>query len=143
MAAAAWRTALSAAVLNGLGLGGRQAFGVFVSALNTPSGLGLPLLSLALALGQLALGAAQPALGRWADRVGAQRVIVGGAALFIVSTAMPAAWPHGELQSWIAEDEGSAPASRRRVRAAVTPSAGARDGTPRPDATAAMRAVRH
>ncbi|HEY1231668.1 MAG TPA: MFS transporter [Ramlibacter sp.] len=93
MAAAAWRIALSAAVLNGIGLGGRQAFGVFVSALNTQSGIGLPLLSLALALGQLALGAAQPALGRWADRAGAHRVVVAGAALFMLSTALPAAWP--------------------------------------------------
>ena len=90
MAAAAWRIALSAAVLNGIGLGGRQAFGVFVSALNTQSGIGLPLLSLALALGQLALGAAQPALGRWADRAGAHRVVVAGAALFMLSTALPA-----------------------------------------------------
>ena len=49
----------------------------------------------------------------------------------------------GELQSWVAEDEGSAPASRRRLRATATPSASASGGIRRPAATAAMRAVRH
>ena len=68
MAPAAWRIDLSAAVLDAIGPAGRQAFGVFVSALSTHPGICLPLLSLALALGQLALNAAQPAFARWADR---------------------------------------------------------------------------
>jgi MFS family permease len=89
MGRAGWRVALAAAVLTGIGLGGRQAFGVFVSPLNTASGLGLATLSLAFALGQLAIGMAQPLFGRLADRAGARRVVLGGAALFVVATLLP------------------------------------------------------
>lgn len=76
-----------------ISLGGRSAFGLFVSPLNTASGMGLAAISLALALGQLGLGLVQPAVGALVDRHGAFRVIVPGALLLLLSTAAPALWP--------------------------------------------------
>lgn len=93
MNAAAWRVTLAAAALMALVTGGRSAFGLFVSPLNTASGLGLATLSLGLAFGQLAIGVAQPFLGALADRVGAARVVVVGALAFAILTALPAVWP--------------------------------------------------
>jgi hypothetical protein len=65
MDARAWRVTLAAAALMALIVGGRSSFGLFVSPLNSASGLGLANLSLALALGQLAIGPAQPVVGAW------------------------------------------------------------------------------
>ena len=92
MNATAWRIACVAACLSALGMGARQAFGMFVSPLNTASGLGLATLSLALALGQLGIGVAQPVIGRWADRAGTLRVVLGGSIVLALSMAMPAIW---------------------------------------------------
>lgn len=93
MNAAAWRVTLAAAALTALVAGGRSSFGLFVSPLNSASGIGLAALSLALALGQLALGLAQPLIGAVVDRHGAARVIAWGALALAVATALPAAWP--------------------------------------------------
>ena len=93
MNAAAWRVTLAAAALMALVTGGRSAFGLFVSPLNTASGVGLAALSLGLAFGQLAVGLAQPFLGALADRIGAARVVVVGALAFALLTALPAVWP--------------------------------------------------
>ncbi|MDO9596559.1 MAG: MFS transporter [Azoarcus sp.] len=93
MNAAAWRLTIAAAILMGLITGGRSAFGLFVSPLNTASGIGLAGLSFALAAGQLGIGFAQPLVGAIADRFGAARVIVAGAFLLALSTALPALWP--------------------------------------------------
>lgn len=90
MNAAAWRVTLAAAALMALITGGRSAFGLFVSPLNTASGLGLATLSFGLALGQLAVGFTQPLVGALADRLGAARVIVVAAALLALCTALPA-----------------------------------------------------
>jgi predicted MFS family arabinose efflux permease len=91
--AAAWRLTLAASVLMGLAMGGRFAFGLFVSPLNTASGMGLASLSLMLALGQLGVGFAQPVIGAMADRYGAARVIVAGALVLALSSAVPPLWP--------------------------------------------------
>ncbi|HWP11461.1 MAG TPA: hypothetical protein VNN06_06545 [Ramlibacter sp.] len=93
MNAAAWRLTLAASVLMGLAMGGRSAFGLFVSPLNTASGIGLPALSFALALGQLAIGVVQPAIGALADRYGAARMIVIGAMLLTLTMAARDLWP--------------------------------------------------
>lgn len=89
----AWRVTLAAAALTVLAAGGRGAFGLFVSPLNSVSGLGLATLSLAMAFGQLALGLSQPLIGAVVDRQGARRVIAWGALMLAVSTALPAVWP--------------------------------------------------
>lgn len=93
MNAQAWRLTFAAALLMGLVMGTRSSFGLFVSPLNTASGMGLSGLSLALALGQLAIGFSQPVVGMLADRFGAARVIVMGAWLLMLTTAVPALWP--------------------------------------------------
>ena len=93
MNAAAWRMTLGAAVLMALVAGGRSSFGLFVSPVNTASGMGLAALSLALALGQLAVGFSQPVTGMMADRFGAARVIVCGAVLLAACMALPAIVP--------------------------------------------------
>ena len=90
MNAAAWRVTLAAAALMALVSGGRSAFGLFVSPLNTASGLGLAMLSLGLALGQLAIGVTQPLLGAVVDRLGAARVIAFGAFVLAACTVLPA-----------------------------------------------------
>ena len=92
MNATAWRVTLAAAALMALVAGGRGAFGLFVSPLNSASGIGLAKLSFALALGQLAIGFAQPWVGALADRAGAARVIAIGAAAWALTTALPVAW---------------------------------------------------
>jgi predicted MFS family arabinose efflux permease len=91
--AAAWRLTLAASVLMGLVMGGRSGLGLFISPLNTASGIGLSALSLALALGQLGIGLAQPLIGAMADRHGAARVIVIGSLLLAVTMAVPAVAP--------------------------------------------------
>jgi predicted MFS family arabinose efflux permease len=97
MNAAAWRLTIAAAALTAMVFGTRAAFGLFVSPLNTASGMGLATLSFALAPGQLALGFAQPVVGALSDRLGAARVIVVGALLLALTTALPAAWPIGAV----------------------------------------------
>ena len=93
MDALAWRVTLSAAALMTLMAGLRSALGLFVSPLNTASGIGLGTLSLMLALGQLGVGLTQPLLGAAAEKIGAARVILLGATLFAALFALPVVWP--------------------------------------------------
>jgi predicted MFS family arabinose efflux permease len=83
----AWRLTLAATALMALVMGSRSAFGLFVSPLNTATGIGLAGISLAAAIGQLGLGVGQPIVGRLAERHGAARVIVIGAGLLAAATA--------------------------------------------------------
>lgn len=93
MNARTWRLTLAAAALMALVVGSRSAFGLFVSPLNTASGVSLASLSLALALGQLVIGFTQPLVGALSDRHGAARVIGTGAVLLALTTLLPALWP--------------------------------------------------
>lgn len=88
MNAAAWRATLAATALMGLVMGSRSAFGLFVSPLNTATGLGLGAIGLAVAVGQLAVGVAQPAVAVLAERHGAARVMGCGAVLLAAGTAL-------------------------------------------------------
>ena len=69
---------LCAAALLALAAGVRSVLGVFISPLNTATGLGFAAISFALALSQLASGFAQPVCGALADRPGPARVIFAG-----------------------------------------------------------------
>jgi predicted MFS family arabinose efflux permease len=89
MTAYGWRVALASAALVAIAMGGRNVFGVFVSPLNTATGLGLAAISLALATGQLGLGLMQPVLGHWADRSGARRVVIAGALVLMAAMFVP------------------------------------------------------
>ena len=68
--------------------GTRQTMGLFISPLNTSTGLGIVSISLAMAVGQFVWGAAQPLAGMIADRHGARPVLLGGLCLTIVGTAL-------------------------------------------------------
>ena len=79
---------LAAAGTFALTMGARQSMGLFVSPLNTSTGLGIASISLAFAFGQLWWGLTQPLAGIVADRVGAGRVLFVGVVLVAVGTAL-------------------------------------------------------
>lgn len=81
-----WLVLLAAAGTFALTMGTRQSMGLFLSALNTSTGLGLGSISLAFAFGQLWWGLMQPVAGALADRFGAGRVLVGGLLLLALGT---------------------------------------------------------
>ena len=80
-------TLASAAILM-VTMGARNSLGLFVSPLNTTTGLGITTISLALAVGQFTWGAAQPIAGAIADRYGPGRVIVAGLIILAVGMAL-------------------------------------------------------
>lgn len=86
MTSAAWRSVAAATTLMALIMGSRSAFGLFLSPLNSATGIGLAGLAFAIAVGQLAQGVAQPVLGVLADRYGAQRLIRCGALILAPTT---------------------------------------------------------
>lgn len=81
-----WLVLMAAAATFALTMGTRQTMGLFLSALNTSTGLGMGSISLAFAFGQLWWGLAQPFAGAFADCVGAGRVLFIGVALVAVGT---------------------------------------------------------
>ncbi|MEP6824733.1 MAG: MFS transporter [Ramlibacter sp.] len=83
---ALWLVVLAAAGTFALTMGTRQTMGLFLSPLNTATGLGLGSISLAFAFGQLWWGLTQPFAGAMADKVGAGRVLFAGAILVALGT---------------------------------------------------------
>jgi predicted MFS family arabinose efflux permease len=83
---AVWLILLAAAGTFALTMGTRQSMGLFLSALNTSTGLGVGSISLAFAFGQLFWGVTQPFAGAFADRVGAGRVLLMGVSLVALGT---------------------------------------------------------
>jgi predicted MFS family arabinose efflux permease len=86
MSRVAIRCVLAATALMALVMGTRTAVGLFVSPINTATGIGLAGLGFAMAVGQLAQGVAQPPLGWLADRFGTRRLIMAGAVLLAAGT---------------------------------------------------------
>jgi predicted MFS family arabinose efflux permease len=84
----AWAVTLAAAAFLMVTMGARQSLGLFVSPINTSTGLGITAISLALAVGQLMWGVIQPVAGAMADRYGAARVLVAGLIVLAIGTAM-------------------------------------------------------
>lgn len=79
-------------------MGSRQTVGLFVSPLNTATGLGLVSISFALAVGQFVWGASQPIFGALVEKLGTVRVIAIGAALLAAGQALtPFVHSRGEL----------------------------------------------
>ncbi len=83
-----WALVGSAAAILAVTMGIRNALGLFVSPLNTATGLGIVTISFALAVGQFVWGAAQPLFGVLADRAGSVRVIALGAVLLAAGLAL-------------------------------------------------------
>lgn len=91
-----WSLVLPAALLLMVTMGTRQSMGLFVSPLNSATGLGIVAISFALAMSQLVWGITQPLFGAVADRYGTGRVLVLGAVLSALGIAltpfMPTQW---------------------------------------------------
>ena len=83
---AVWLVLLAAAGTFALTMGTRQTMGLFLSPMNTSTGLGVGSISLAFAFGQLWWGLTQPFAGAVADRVGTGRVLVAGVVLVALGT---------------------------------------------------------
>ena len=82
-----WLVALAAGAVFALGLGIRQSQPLFISAINSQTGVGYATLSLAFGIAQLMWGVAQPVAGAVADRWGARPVMLVGALLVAGATA--------------------------------------------------------
>jgi len=76
----------AAAAIMAVPFGLRMALSLFISAINTQTGVGLVAISLAFAVSQLMWGVAQPIAGAIADRYGAAKVI--GAGLLIIALGL-------------------------------------------------------
>jgi predicted MFS family arabinose efflux permease len=85
---ALWIITLSAAGVLMVTMGARQSLGLFLSPLNTTTGLGIASISLAMAVGQFMWGAIQPISGALADRYGPGRVLLGGLLLLSLGSAL-------------------------------------------------------
>lgn len=77
----AWALTTAAAVLMAITAGARSAFELFVSRLNTATGVGLATISLADALSQLGWGLAQPFVGATTAHYGTAQLRVGASAV--------------------------------------------------------------
>ena len=83
-----WPLLLAAAAILMITMGSRQTTGLFISPINTATGLGIVSISFALAIGQLMWGIAQPVFGAVADKYGASRVIIAGSVMLAVGMAI-------------------------------------------------------
>ena len=81
-------TTLAAAGILAVTMGARQSMGLFVSPMNTTTGLGIATISLALAVAQFIWGAAQPVAGAIADRYGPRPVLIGGLFIMALGSAL-------------------------------------------------------
>ena len=82
-----WPMVIVAAAILMITMGVRQSLGLFVSPLNTATGLGVVTISFALAVGQFVWGASQPVFGAVAGRWGNTRVMLLGGVLLAVGLA--------------------------------------------------------
>jgi len=94
--AALWGILLPAAAIMVLTMGTRQVTGLFLSPINTSTGIGVVGISFAMAVGQFVWGASQPIFGALADRWGAVWVMVFGGVLlalgFVLTPFMTSEW---------------------------------------------------
>jgi predicted MFS family arabinose efflux permease len=83
-----WTVTLLAATMLVVTMGIRQSMGLFISPINTTTGIGYPTISLALAVAQFVWGAVQPFAGAAADRYGHVRVLTTGVLLLALGSAL-------------------------------------------------------
>lgn len=83
-----WALAIAGAAVLAVTMGIRNSLGLFVSPLNTATGLGIVTISFAMAVGQFVWGAAQPIFGAIADRTGSTKVIIAGALILALGLAV-------------------------------------------------------
>ena len=85
---AAWMLMLAAAAILMITTGARLTTGLFMSPINTSTGLGIANISFAMAIGQFVWGAVQPVFGAVADKWGSAKVIILGAFMLATGTAL-------------------------------------------------------
>jgi MFS family permease len=85
---ASWLIMLSAASILMITMGARQTMGLFLSPINSSTHLGVVSISFAMAVGQFMWGAAQPVFGAVADKFGSVRVLLAGALMLAIGTAL-------------------------------------------------------
>jgi MFS family permease len=85
---AAWMLILAASAILMITMGARLTTGLFMSPINTSTGLGIAKISFAMAIGQFVWGAAQPIFGAMADKWGSSKVIILGALMLAAGTAL-------------------------------------------------------
>ena len=78
----------AAVLLVAVTMGSRTVFGLFISPLNSATGLGIAAISFAIAVSQLSWGLAQPFAGMLAERYGAARIIAAGSLLAAAGSAL-------------------------------------------------------
>lgn len=81
-------TTLLAAGILAITMGTRQSLGLFVSPLNSATGLGIATISLAMAIGQFTWGAIQPVAGAVADHYGPRPVLLAAVVLLALGCAV-------------------------------------------------------
>jgi MFS family permease len=79
---------LAAAGILMVTMGARQSLGLFVSPINSSTGLGIVTISFAMAVAQFMWGAVQPVAGAMADRYGPRPVLLAGVLLLALGTAV-------------------------------------------------------
>src|SRR5881275_729604 len=83
-----WWIIAAAALVFALVFGVRQSLALYISPLNSATGLGIAAISLAFAVAQLMWGITQPLAGAIADKYGFGRVIAFGGVLVMLGTVM-------------------------------------------------------
>ncbi|WP_020560484.1 MFS transporter [Thiofilum flexile] len=87
---------LAAAGILMVTMGIRQSFGLFVSPINSTTGLDIATISFALAIGQITWGAIQPVAGAVADRYGTRPVLNAGLVILalgcVLTPMVQSAW---------------------------------------------------
>ena len=83
-----WTLTLAAAAILMITMGARQTQGLFVSPLNTATGLGIATISFAMAIGQFVWGAIQPIAGAFSDRYGPGKVLTWGLVALALGSAL-------------------------------------------------------
>jgi predicted MFS family arabinose efflux permease len=81
-------TTLLAAGILMITMGTRQSLGLFISPINSATGLGIATISFAMAIGQFTWGAIQPVAGAVADRYGARPVLLAAVLLLALGCAV-------------------------------------------------------
>lgn len=83
-----WFITLIAAAILMVTMGAFRSLGLFVSPLNTSTGVGLAAVSFAMAVGQFTWGAIQPIAGAVADKYGPARVLAVGLLVLAIGSAI-------------------------------------------------------
>src|ERR1700674_3128712 len=84
----AWVITLAAAAILMVTMGARQSLGLFISPLQSSTGLGITTISLAFAIAQLMWGVIQPVSGAVADRYGPARILIAGLVVLAIGMAV-------------------------------------------------------